>query len=117
MIDAAALRHPVSLLVLAALLAGCAGPRLPPPPVQVSGSPHYACPNGSGFAKQFDPDTHQLDLFLTGGAAHRLDPVPDPMGGVLYEDADYQLRPSASDVTAALTDRSTTARQNCTRSP
>ena len=104
------------LLAPTLLAAGCAGgPAEPPPPVQRVGSPTYRCPGGPSFTQQFDPVTHQIDLFLAGGAVHRLDPVPDPLGGVVYQDADYQLRPTASDRVFALTDRSTTARTDCTR--
>ncbi len=103
------------LATLPAALAGCAGDRLPPAPVQASDAPHYACPDGRSFVTQFDPTTHQTDLWLGGDRLHRLDPVPDPLGGVLYQDADYQLRPGASDASKALTDRSTTQRQACTR--
>ena len=106
----------VCLLAPALLAAGCTGgPAGPPPPVQRAGSPTYRCPGGLSFTRQFDPVTHQTDLFLAGGTAHRLDPVPDPLGGVVYQDADYQLRPTASDRMFALTDRSTTTRTDCTR--
>ncbi len=103
------------LLTPTILAAGCAGgPAGPPAPVQRAGSPTYRCPGGPSFTQQFDPVTHQIDLFLAAGAVHRLDPVPDPLGGVVYQDADYQLRPTASDRMFALTDRSTTARTDCT---
>ena len=102
---------------LAALLGGCAGDELPPPPVQAADAPHYRCPDGRSFVTQFDPNTHQTDLWLGGGGLHRLDPVPDPLGGVLYQDADYQLRPGATDASKALTDRSTIQREACTRAP
>ena len=101
----------------ALLLSGCAGGGALPPPRQIAGSPHYSCPDGRGFTTQFDTVTHQTDLFLAGGGARRLDPVPDPNGGLLYQDADYQLRPGPTDASDALTDRSTTSRQICTRSP
>ena len=98
------------------LAAGCSGAGGgPPPPVQRAGSPVYRCAGGPSFTQQFDTTTHQTDLFLEGGAAHRLDPVPDPLGGVVFQDADYQLRPTGSDRVFALTDRSTTARKDCTR--
>ncbi len=117
MTDAARAWRPILLLAipLAALLGGCGGPGLPPVPVQASDAPRYACPDGSSFTTQFDPTTQQTDLWLNGGAPHRLDPVPDPLGGVLYQDADYQLRPGATDASKALTDRSTTQRQACSR--
>ena len=96
------------------LVVGCAASG-PPPPIQRAGSPVYRCADGQSFTQQFDTTTHQTDLFLSGGAVHRLDPVPDPLGGVLYQDADYQLRPTPSDRAFALTDRSTTLRKDCTR--
>lgn len=109
---------PVAILLLGCLLSGCAGgPPVPPPPKQQAGSPRYLCPDGSSFTKQFDTDTHQTDLFLSGHGAHRLDPVPDPDGGALAQDADFQLRPGATDDAAILTDRSTTARQTCSHTP
>jgi len=106
-----------TFLFLSLLLAGCAGSGRLPPPVETAGNPRYACPDGRGFTKQFDQTTQQTDLFIAGGSAHRLGPVPDPIGGVLYQDADYQLRPGPTDQTAALTDRSTLTRQVCTRTP
>ena len=106
-----------TFLLLAALsaLGGCAGGGAPPPPPQASDAPHYGCPDGRSFVAQFDPNTQQTDLWLSGDRAHRLDPVPDPLGGVLYQDADYQLRPGLNDASKTLTDRSTTQRQACTR--
>ncbi len=98
----------------ALLLGGCAGDS-PPPPAQASNAPHYGCPDGRSFVAQFDPTTQQTDLWLSGGGLHRLDPVPDPLGGLLYQDASYQLRSGASDTSKVLTDRSTTQRQACTR--
>ena len=95
-------------------LGGCAGGR-PPVPPQASDAPHFTCPDGRSFVAQFDPTTQQTDLWLSGDRVHRLDPVPDPLGGVLYQDADYQLRPGPNDATRTLTDRSTTQRQACTR--
>ena len=97
------------------LLIGCSAAGTAPPLVQRADSPVYRCPGGASFTRQFDPTTHQTDLFPSGGGVHRLDPVPDPLGGVVYQDADYQLRPTASDRVFALTDRSTTARTDCTR--
>ena len=108
-----AVLHVARLLVPTMLVAGCAAAG-PPPPVQRPGSPVYRCPDGARFTQQFDTTTHETDLFL-GGTVHRLDPVPDPLGGVVYQDADYQLRPTRSDQVFALTDRSTTARQDCAR--
>ena len=107
--------HAARLLVPALLVAGCsAAGNGQPPPVQRADSPVYRCPDGRRFTQQFDTTTHQTDLFLDG-TARRLDPVPDPLGGVVYQDADYQLRPTRADQVFALTDRSTTTRQDCTR--
>ena len=114
MTDARACR---AFLLLASLsaLGGCAGGGPPPVPPQASDAPHFACPDGRSFVAQFDPNTQQTDLWLSGGGLHRLDPVPDPLGGVLYQDADFQLRPGVNDASKALTDRSTTQRQACIR--
>ena len=110
--------RPALALLPALLLAGCAAGTALPPPRQVAGAPRYTCPDGRSFATQFDTVTHQTDLFLSaGGGGHRLDPVPDPNGGLLYQDADYQLRPGPTDASDALTDRSTTGRQVCKRAP
>ncbi len=100
-------------LAAAFLLGGCAAGR-PPPPAQAADAPRYSCPDGRSFVVQFDPTTQQTDLWLSGEGLHRLDPVPDPLGGVLYQDSFYQLRPGASDASKALTDRSTTRREACT---
>ncbi len=118
MTDARACRTFLLLAGLPALsaLGGCAGGG-PPVPPQASDAPHFACPDGRSFVAQFDPNTQQTDLWLSGDRVHRLDPVPDPLGGVLYQDADYQLRPGPNDASKALTDRSTTQRQACIRHP
>lgn len=103
---------PLAILLLSGL-AACAG--TPPAPVPVAGAPRYMCPDGSSFTTSVDPGTHVTFLFLNGHATQTLQPVPDPMGGVLVQNADYQLRPGSSDATSFLTDRSTTVRQACTR--
>ena len=114
MTDARACR---TFLLLAGLsaLGGCAGGGSPPVPPQTSDAPHFSCPDGRSFVTQFDPNTQQTDLWLSDGGLHRLAPVPDPLGGVLYQDSGYQLRPGATDASKALTDRSTTRRETCVR--
>ena len=110
-------RPALACLTLVSLLAGCAGNDAPPPPKQVVGAPRDVCPDGRSFTMQPDPATRQTDLFLTGTVAHRLDPVPDPNGGTLFQDADFQIRSTGADAFEALTDRSTTLRQTCSRTP
>lgn len=100
--------------LLAALLAACAGTGPVSAPVPTTGAPPYLCPDGSRVTVRFDPDTDQTDLWV-GRVEHRLAAVPDPIGGVLYQDSDYQLRRGPTDATALITDRSTTLRQSCVR--
>ena len=103
-------------LLLTCLLAACAGAGPASAPVPTSGQPPYRCPDGSRVTVRFDPATERTDLWI-GRAEHHLAAVPDPNGGVLYQDPDYQLRRGATDATVIVTDRSTTLPQTCVRTP
>ncbi|MCQ8277277.1 hypothetical protein NFI95_02280 [Acetobacteraceae bacterium KSS8] len=108
------IRHASAALLLSCGLAACAGTP-PPGPAPVANAPRYTCPDGTSFTTSTDPATLATSLFLNNQKPQVLLPVPDPMGGHLAQNANYQLRPGLSDTTQFLTDRSTTVQQACTR--
>ncbi len=108
------IRPVFAVLLLSCGLAACADAP-PHGPAPVANAPRYTCPDGTSFTTSTDPATLATSLFLSNHKPQVLLPVPDPMGGRLVQNADYQLRPGLSDTTEFLTDRSTTVKQACTR--
>jgi hypothetical protein len=114
MIHARRPRTPTLACLSVGLLLGACAEGVPAP-VQSADAPRYTCPDGTRFTTQPDSAIGLTDLFV-GGRVHRLSPIEDPLGGTVFQDADYQLRTAPGDA-FSLTDRSSTVRQVCPHAP